>query len=242
VIEVLAGWRWNFAVYFAYGFIVFSFALFGLKESLTQEARRNPMQTILGYGEVLANPQFTSAVVMLGAGFGAFLMWNVIGPYIVQIKFGYSASFFGLTALGVGSCYLVGTMFNRALIKRNSAVRLMSLGIKTFGCGVLIILSGGIPLNLLTAVGGIMLISLAQGFIFSNAMASSMSLFPSRAGAAASLQGCLMIAIGSAASASVSAIGIESNLGIAIAFFCLLTIAFIAYRRLVRDEVQLARG
>lgn len=238
VIEVFAGWRWNFVAYFTYGSIVFAFALFGLEESLPPEARRKPMK--LGYEEVLRNPQFISATVMLGAGFGAFLMWSVIGPYIVQIRFGYSASFFGSTALGVGLSYLLGTVLNRSLIKRRSAIQLMSLGMKIFACGILFVISSGLSLHLITVVGGIMLISFAQGFIFSNAMACSMRMFPSRAGAAASLQGCLMIAIGSMSSAVISAINIESNLAVAIAFLCLLIIAFIAFHRFVQGEEKLS--
>lgn len=71
-----------------------------------------------------------------------------------------------------------------------------------------------------------MLIAFGQGFIFSNAMARSMALFPDRAGVAASLQGCLMLVFGSIASATVSGFGLESNLPIAGVFAVLMLVSF----------------
>ncbi|MCL8328173.1 MULTISPECIES: hypothetical protein [Pseudomonas] len=59
-----------------------------------------------------------ASVVVLGSSFSAFLLWNVFGPHIVQERLGHSAQYFGTTALAVGSCYLVGTLVNRALIRQ----------------------------------------------------------------------------------------------------------------------------
>ncbi|ALL67624.1 Permeases of the major facilitator superfamily [Paraburkholderia caribensis MBA4] len=241
IVEEIAGWRWNFIVYFGYGLVVLSFALVGLRESLRPEARRTPRQTILGYREILTHSQFFAAVTILGASFSAFLLWNVIGPYVVQGRLGHSASFFGSTALCVGVCYLGGTTLNRSLIKRFNGEQLMKGGILLFAIGIALVLANGATLTLVTAVGGIMMIAFAQGFIFSNAMASSMRYFPNRAGAAASLQGCLMLVMGAVASGLISGIRVESNVIIAIAFLCLLAIVVLAFRRLSRLEFQVGR-
>ncbi|AOJ79125.1 multidrug effflux MFS transporter [Burkholderia ubonensis] len=241
LVQEMAGWRWNFVVYCGYGLVVLSFAFAGLRESLRPEMRRTPAQTIAGYREILSDPHFLSAVGMLGMSFSAFLMWNVIGPYIVQHRLGHSASYFGSTALAVGLCYLGGTTLNRSLIKRYSGEQLMRGGIVLFALGVACVASSGTALVLVTALGGIMLIAFAQGFIFSNAMARSMALFPGRAGAAASLQGCLMLVLGSIVSGVVSALPMETNATIAIMFACLLGVTMIGFRQLHRRHPQVAR-
>ncbi|MBJ9973992.1 multidrug effflux MFS transporter [Pseudomonas sp. S75] len=225
LIEVHLGWRYNFVLYAAYAVLVLAFVVAGLKESLPAEARRTAAQTFSGYRLILADKGFRAAVVVLGSSFSAFLLWNVFGPHIVQDLLGHDAHYFGSTALGVGCCYLAGTLSNRALIRKLSPDTLMWSGLALFLGGVLCIAAAPQALSLGQLLGGIMLIAFGQGFIFSNAMARSMALFPDRAGVAASLQGCLMLVFGSVASASVSGLGLESNLAIAGAFAVLMLLS-----------------
>jgi len=215
LIEVYLGWRYNFVLYAVYAVVVLSFVLAGLKESLPVSSRRGALDTVMGYRHILGDSAFRASVIVIGASFSAFLLWNVFGPYIVQERLGYSAQFFGTTALAVGSSYLMGTLINRVLIRRTSASRLMWAGLSLFLLGIVAIAATPKELNLTGVVGGIMLIAFSQGFIFSNAMARSMSLFPDRAGVAASLQGCLMLVFGSASSGLVSVLPLTSNLAIA---------------------------
>jgi Bcr/CflA subfamily drug resistance transporter len=224
-IEVHLGWRYNFALYAVYCMVVLAFVLAGLRESLAPEHRRSPSQTLAGYGAILADSRFRSSVTILGASFSAFLLWNVIGPYIVQDRLGYSAHCFGTTALGVGACYLTGTLLNRFLIRVAAPGALMWGGAAMFLIGTAVIALSPNELSLMNTLAGIMIIAFGQGFIFSNALARSMSLFPDRAGVAASLQGCLMLVFGSAASAAASALPLHTNLSIAVVFFVLFLIS-----------------
>lgn len=224
-IEVHLGWRYNFALYAVYGLVVLVFVLAGLKESLARERRRSPLQIVAGYGAILADTRFRSSVTILGASFSAFLLWNVVGPHIVQDRLGHSAQYFGTTALGVGACYLTGTLLNRLLIRVVTSGTLMWAGAAMFLAGAAVIAIFPNELSLVNIVAGLMLIAFGQGFIFSNAMARSMSLFPDRAGVVASLQGCLMLVFGSAASAAASALPLHTNLGIAAVFLALFLVS-----------------
>jgi Bcr/CflA subfamily drug resistance transporter len=224
-IEVHLGWRYNFALYAVYGLVVLVFVLAGLKESLSRARRRSPLQIVAGYGAILADTRFRSSVTILGASFSAFLLWNVIGPHIVQDRLGHSAQYFGTTALGVGACYLTGTLLNRLLIRVVASGTLMWAGAAMFLAGAAVIAIFPDELSLVNIVAGLMLIAFGQGFIFSNAMARSMSLFPDRAGVVASLQGCLMLVFGSAASAAASALPLHTNLGIAAVFLALFLVS-----------------
>jgi Bcr/CflA subfamily drug resistance transporter len=224
-IEILLGWRYNFVLYTTYGTVVLAFVVAGLRESLPRDRARSPMQTIAGYKSIMGDARFRSSVTIIGASFSAFLMWNVIGPYIVQERLGYDASFFGTTALGVGACYLVGTLLNRVLIKKFTVDQMMMTGIALFVVGVMLMASFPFTLTLWNVLSGIMLVAFGQGFIFSNAMTRSMSLFPDRAGVAASLQGFLMLIFGSIASAVASYMTLNNNISIAVIFFGLLLIS-----------------
>ncbi|MGI4837499.1 MAG: multidrug effflux MFS transporter [Janthinobacterium lividum] len=241
-IEVHLGWRYNFVLYAVYGLVVLAFVLAGLKESLAPAQRRSPLQTLAGYGAILGDARFRSSVTLLGASFSAFLLWNVIGPYIVQDRLGHSAQYFGTTALGVGACYLTSTLLNRFLIRVVTSDTLMWAGTLMFVAGAGVIASSGDELNLPRVLAGIMLIAFAQGFIFSNAMARSMSLFPDRAGVAASLQGCLMLAFGSAASALASVLPLHTNLAIGGVFGVLFLVSLTGMVSLRRTRLADSPG
>lgn len=210
-VQELAGWRYNFALYALYGAIVFSFSFFKLKESLSATHRKSPLASLKGCRVILGNPTFMSAVLVLGSSFSSFLIWNVVGPFITQDRLGYSAATFGASALGVGISYLLGTTLNRMLVKRVPTEGPMVAGAGLYMFGMVVIAFESRQLDLISALAGVMIIAFAQGLIFSNAMARSMSLFPDRAGAAASLQGCLMILCGTIASAWASGTVVESN-------------------------------
>lgn len=235
-IEVSLGWRYNFVLYAAYGITVLAFVLAGLKESLPRERIRRPIETMMGYKVILKDSRYRSSVIILGAGFSSFLLWNVIGPYLVQERLGYSADFFGTTALCVGLCYFVGTLLNRVVIKRFSSFSLMGFGTALSFLGVLVMALSAVGLTLNTLLAGIMLVALGQGFVFSNALAKSMALFPDRAGVAASLQGCLMLAFGAAASGLASYLPLVSNISIAAFFLVLMMISTVAVWRLQQSS------
>lgn len=210
-VQELAGWRWNFALYAVYGLFVLIFAGVGLRESLSPQYRKSARASIVGYKMILGSRQFLAGVVVIGASFSSFLIWNVVGPFVME-SLGYGAVAFGTSALAVGACYLIGTLLNRLLVKRVAPDRLMIFGAGLFVVGLAGLAFGGTRLHLVSALTGVMTIAFGQGWIFSNAMGRQMSLFPDRAGTAASLQGCLMILFGTVATALVSDTVVTSDL------------------------------
>ncbi|AMO69978.1 MAG: Bcr/CflA subfamily drug resistance transporter [Zhongshania aliphaticivorans] len=232
VIEVNLGWRYNFVLYAIYGAIVLAFICPGLKESLPAENTIKPVDTISSYSTILKDSRYRCSVIILGTSFSAFLIWNVIGPYIIQERLGHTADYFGKTALAVGLCYFVGTLLNRVVVKRYSPSTLMWLGGSISLAGVVIMSLSAFHLSLVSLLAGIMVVALGQGFIFSNALAISMSLFPDRAGVAASLQGCLMLICGALASALASYLPLDENIRIASFFLFLMVVSLSAILRL----------
>ena len=234
LIQAHAGWRWNFAVYVGYGVLVLGATYAGLRESLRPAARRSIGRSVAGWWEILRDGHFLAAVVLLGASFASFLMWNVIGPYIVERHFGLASSAFGTSALAVGLGYLTGTTVNRTLLSLLGGRRLMSAGLVLHALGVGVVALGSDAMRLAPLLLGIVLIAFAQGFLFSNALATTLSRHPERAGAAASLQGCLMLSIGAAVTAAVSAIDLPSNAAVAAVFGALWSVAAAAALALAR--------
>lgn len=226
-IEELLGWRWNFVLYATYGFIVLIITFLGLRETLDKSDRRKIGTTLLGFFTIIVHLRFLAAVTLLAASFTTFLIWNIIGPYIVQQKLAHSPVFFGTTALMVGTAYLTATLINRALVRTFDNQTRLLVGLCLFCAGVAVTALGGTGIQLSFVLTGTIIVAAAQGFIFSNAMAISMSLFPDRAGAAASLQGCLMLLGGSISTIIVSSLNLTSSFAIARIFAALFGVALL---------------
>lgn len=242
LIEDNFGWRYNFVLYAAYGIVILCLVLWKLKESLPTSERRKVTDIISGFKPILFDSRFMTAVLVLGSSFSAFLLWNVVGPYIIQNTLNQSAQYFGTTALFVGLAYLTGTLSNRFLISHFQSNKLMIFGGGVFLLGIVVIAMSPKEVSLIHLLGGIIIIAFSQGLIFSNALSVSMSLFKDRAGAAASLQGCLMIAFGAIVTGVVSSLNINTNTSIASVFFFLFIIYCISMLHLNKTYFQGAKG
>ncbi len=238
LVEQYAGWRWNFALYAVYSAILLAMSL-RLRESLLVERRKNLRQSLLGYRLILGNRQFLSATLALGASLSLFLIWNIIGPFIMQRTLHLSAGFFGATALAAGICYLVGTLLNRMLIKKMPVRALMLSGLVFSAAGLAALLATPNTLNLVALLAGVMLSNFGQGLLFSNVVAFTMKLYVDRAGATASLLGCGMMIFASVSSAATGQLSITSNLVVASLFAVLLVLQTLGVLQVLRPVTSL---
>jgi MFS family permease len=223
LIEQYAGWRWNFALYAGYSAVLLALSL-RLRESLAPSHRKSLRQSLGGYSVILGNPRFLSATLALGCSLSVFLIWNIIGPFIIQNQLHRSPSYFGSTALLAGICYLVGTLLTRTLIRTVSGRTLMMAGLVACVLGIIAMLCTPSLLLLPTLMAGVMLTNFGQGLLFSNVVALTMTLYPDRAGATASLLGCGMMVCAGASSALVGHLPIVNNLSVTLPFAVLLVL------------------
>jgi multidrug resistance protein len=228
LIQQWLGWRWNFAVYAIYSAALLCSLWHGMKESLPRSFRKSPGATLHSYIEVLSNWQFIVLFIQLGCCFLSFTLWNQIGPFVIQRNFSKDSTYFGITALLAGVAYLMGSLINRLLITRVSTSRRIGLSVLSSSCGIILIGSGGNGLFIETIVIGLVLIALGQGLAFPNVLARAMSMFPDKAGVAASIQGGGMLLMGAAGLWLLSYRQVQSNIYISIIYGVFLLIFLIA--------------
>ena len=237
LVQHWVGWRANFLLYAVYSGALLWMAM-GLRESLAVTHRKTLRDAVAGYALIGRNRQFLSAVLILGASFASFLVWNIIGPHLVQHTLGHGPRYFGATALAAGLAYLIGTLLNRTLIRHLPVPRIMLTGmlITIGGTAASVLGPGGLALPWLLA--GILLINFGQGLLFSNVVARTMMLFPDRAGATASLFGCGGLLCAAAATALVSSMGLATNVAIALFFAVLCVLQCIGLAGLLRTPTK----
>ena len=238
LVQEYAGWRWNFSLYAIYSAILLVMSL-RLRESLARDRRKSLSQSLRGYRLILGDTQFLAATLALGASLSLFLIWNIIGPFIVQRVLHLSAAFFGATALAAGMSYLVGTFLSRALIKKMPPRNLMLSGLVASAVGLAVLISTPGDLNLVTLILGVILSNFGQGLLFSNVVAFTMKLYADRAGATASLLGCGMMIVASLSSAGTGQIAISSNLVVGLLFAILIVLQTLGVLHVLRRVTSL---
>ena len=214
-IQQRLGWRWNFALYCIYSLILLLVATIGLRESLPKAFRRTPHQNLTTFEEIARQPAFVIYAFQLGCCFIGFTLWNQIGPGIVQRELHHDPIYFGLTALAAGCAYLCGSLANRILLQRTTAAQRMKSSLAFFLVGVLVISRSGNLLQLAWIVPGVTFCTFAQGLTFPNVLSKALTLFPERAGFAASLQGFGMLVMGSAGLAFAAHLPQEKGIAVA---------------------------
>lgn len=186
-------WHANFLFYTAYSSVLLVLAIFYLIETHPKHKRTQlDMKTIFSnYKDILSHRQFVGGIMMLGLGYGTIIIFNIVGPFLVQVGMGYNALTFGHIALFVGSAYFVGTIANRILLNYLDTDSIIRIGliIKLIVASVMVVLTYVLPLSIYLLSIPVFLLVVTQGLTFPNYMSKCMSLFPERAGIASALMG-----------------------------------------------------
>jgi MFS family permease len=226
LIQEYASWRWNFALYAVYSGVLLIASL-RLRESLAPQHRRRVTQSVAGYGIVLGHWRFQCAVLAMGSSQAMFLVWNIVGPFLVQSQLQRGPGFFGLTALASGLTYLLGTLTNRWLMRRYSPGQRMVAGLAVSGAGILLMALTPLSLNVPLLLAGILVVNFGQGLLYSNIVAKTLMLFPDRAATTSSLMGCTMMLCGAAGAMLTGYLEFDRNLTALLLFGALMAVQIV---------------
>ncbi|NNM59201.1 MAG: multidrug effflux MFS transporter [Legionellales bacterium] len=199
------GWRANFILLLILSLILTVFIAVMLPETLKVIHRRSRSikEVILVYFGLLSHRQFLGYVACSGLAFANIMVYVTASPFLFQhtlklspVKFGWLAPFITLS-------YLLGAMFNVKLLNYYSSRQLLRLAGIVMITGGIAMLAFGLAgvLNVSVIIIPLMLISGANGFVFSNAFACAFEPMPEAAGIAGALYSSLQTMTAGVASA-----------------------------------------
>ena len=193
VVQVLFGWRANFAVLLAAG-LVLSFAVWWrLPETLvTRAAEPFSLSSMFrSYAIVARNGVYLSYLALVATCFAGLFAWISGASFVLQNIYGLGAFAFGVAF----ACGSVGYMIGSSL----AAKLVMRIGLdRTIGFGAAALAAGGLSMTVSVALGLTSAASLVipmavylagLGMVLAQATAGALTPFPERAGAASSLLG-----------------------------------------------------
>lgn len=181
--------------------------------------------------EIFTHRLFMALVILMGIAYSLIIVFNTLGPFLIQTRLNYSSIFFGHLALVLGLIFLSATMICRYLLKNYETEQLLRIIINLFLilAAVFFVLSFSYGQSIILIGIGSGLMFFACGFIFPMSMGKGISLFRHIAGTASATMYLINILITSLSSFLVSFLAIHSAVPLMLIYFSLLLIAAVIY-------------
>ncbi|MDR5836151.1 multidrug effflux MFS transporter [Caballeronia sp. LZ034LL] len=193
------GWKACLVFLLIYSIVMWGF-VWRYQETLRKPVHLAPRTLISNAGKVLASPVFQSCFLAQGLCYSILLVFNIVGPFMVQNTLHKPPTYFGYLALAIGMMYFLGGLSNRLHGPRfPSPETRLRLGSR-------IMAGAAIAMLLFSLTAGLTVWSLAlpvlvmgfcAGAMYPTFMAKGNSLFPHIAGLTSAILGCALLLVSS---------------------------------------------
>lgn len=216
-------WQADFYFFSLYGLGVYLFILFYIPET---NYNRSPLcfsKIYTNAHTIISNKKFFYLTSAASLGYAVIVLFNVIGPFLIQTVMHYSVVNYGYIALFLGVAYSFGSFCNRIAMRYFENIQLFFFSIicLIIFSGLMLILSIFCPLKLIIVLLPAVLVFVACGCIVPNGSASTMGIFPKIGGAASSIFGTLAGIIAFTVTFSGSLLRTNSLVPLACTYFVL---------------------
>jgi Bcr/CflA subfamily drug resistance transporter len=228
------GWKAVFYFLTAYGGLVFGLVYFLLPETNAHRHATDWGKLLAHYRAVLASRVFLGCALVLAITYALLILFNVVGPFLVQVVLHQSPLVFGRVALSLGIAWFLGSLANRVLTSYFPRAPLMEIAsIVAFSASLLMgWLALSYPLSLSNLILPTAVVFMSGSVTFTQCFGKSMRLFPERAGTASALMGTLFIAGSALAGFAASFLETHTGVPLALSFIALTLLAAVIQQTL----------
>ncbi|MCF6776590.1 multidrug effflux MFS transporter [Thiotrichales bacterium 19X7-9] len=230
-------WQANFVAYAVYGIINLAIVVLFMQETL-QKHKRQTNSILSRLKSVFVTSQFNLFASACALCFSQFVIYNLVGVFIVEVKMGYSALTFGYTALIVGFGYFLGTIFSRLLARQYETKSILKLGLSIIllaNVALFIVSLIDTQINLYLFVLIMAMITWGVGMVLPSYIAKTLEPFQKNAGTAASMHGAVVMLLGFVITGLISLLKIDSVMMMAVVALVLwlgqIVLLFIAKKK-----------
>jgi DHA1 family 2-module integral membrane pump EmrD-like MFS transporter len=223
------GWRACLVFLLVYSVVMWAL-LWRYRETLPRPVHLEPRTLVANARLVLASPVFQSCFLAQGLCYSILLVFNIVGPFMVQNTLHKPPTYFGYLALGIGLVYFVGGLSNRLHGPRlPSAEQRLRVGVRLMaGAAVaMLVLAVVVGLRVWTLALPVLVMGFCAGAIYPTLMAKGNSLFPHIAGLTSAILGCALLLVSSAMMGLAGFVSVHTLAPLA-GFFVLLSVTVIA--------------
>jgi len=199
-LQTLFGWKACLVFLLVYS-IVMWVLVWRYRETLPRPVRLEPRTLIANARKVLSSPVFQSCFLAQGLCYSILLVFNIVGPFMVQNTLHKPPTYFGYLALGIGMMYFLGGLSNRVHGPRlPSAEQRLRIGSWAMAAAsvAMLLLAMTVGLRVWTLATPVLVMGFCAGAMYPTLMAKGNSLFPHIAGLTSAILGCALLLVSSA--------------------------------------------
>jgi Bcr/CflA subfamily drug resistance transporter len=235
-LQELFGWKACLVFLLVYSLVMWAL-LWRFRETLRQPVHLEPRTLIANAGKVLASPVFQSCFLAQGLCYSILLVFNVVGPFMVQSTLHRPPTFFGYLALGIGLMYFLGGLSNRLHGPRlPTPEQRLRLGARVMmGAAIaMLVLALTVGLQVWTLAAPVLVMGLCAGVMYPTLMAKGNSLFPHIAGLTSAILGCALLLVSSAMMGLAGFVSVHVLTPLAVFFVLLALTVVVMVTKLLR--------
>jgi DHA1 family bicyclomycin/chloramphenicol resistance-like MFS transporter len=228
------GWQAVFYFLTAYGCVVLLLTYFLLPETNAHRHQLRLNTLMDHYKSVLISPVFLGCALVLAIIYAQLILFNVVGPFLIQTVLDESPIVFGRVALSLGVAWFFGSLANRIFTATFPQLPLIEIATPVAFIASIIMawLAFANPLSLSNLVIPTAVVFMSGSITFTRCFGLSVRLFPAQAGTASALVGTLFIAGSALAGFAASFLEASTAIPLALSFVGLTLLAAIVLRTL----------
>ena len=234
------GWKSNFYLFAIYSFIIFLYVLRIFKETCLVKSTHSAKQLIKTMRSMLSHQKFMYNTLIAAIMYVLIVLFNVLGPFIVEKVMHKSVIFYGNLTMILGFAYFIGVLINRALVSKIHEKFLILAGLLlNFGIIIIMLITNLYVRNVLTLIVPVFLIFMFMALITPNVTALAMGTFTENKGLASSLFGIINGGLVFIISTLVSFLDIKTGIAVAIIYGILIIASLILRFKTPKEVIQL---
>ena len=224
-------WQACFYFFSIFGLVGFLLLLFVLPETHLNRHPFSWSMIMRDISEVIHHGGFIGCIIMMGLLYSTLVIFNILGPFVVQNQFHHTSIYFGHVALLLGFAFLCGTLCCRWWLKTHPPEHVLkwSLLLGVLISMVMVFWGWFAPTLLLAFLGLALGIFFVCGLSYPAAMGKGASLFRHIAGSASSVMTLVSLVITCMVSFAAGFLGGSHTLDIALYDIILLALSSVVW-------------
>ena len=204
------GWKSEFFLMAGLGAAaIFSVVIFLRETTVPDKSLIRPRRLLSAYGNLLTEPRFLLAALVLGGSIGALYAQATMLTFILINTVGMTPTAFGIGMLMQTGAYFFGSIALRYIAPRLGDRRSVMLGLCFSGTGGLLILLSVflIPPSFFSIMGPVAVATVGIALLTPSMVTAALAPFPHIAGSASAMMGFIQMGSGFAGGTAASLIG-----------------------------------
>ncbi|AAK88388.2 multidrug effflux MFS transporter [Agrobacterium fabrum] len=208
----LAAFGWKSVFFLMAGLgaaAIFSVVIFLRETTVPDKSLIRPRRLLSAYGNLLTEPRFLLAALVLGGSIGALYAQATMLTFILINTVGMTPTAFGIGMLMQTGAYFFGSIALRYIAPRLGDRRSVMLGLCFSGTGGLLILLSVflIPPSFFSIMGPVAVATVGIALLTPSMVTAALAPFPHIAGSASAMMGFIQMGSGFAGGTAASLIG-----------------------------------